>query len=182
MYNFQRSDSVFINSQKTYQLFHSIFLRGFKDANDEGKAIDFAANNAKAYSFFAERIAQARGFQPRATLAGEAGSAASVSTQRALDRSKRERETDSYGNALDSACLQNPSKLLDHTEQINALMICIKPKVIQTCTKKYDRDMIKRYIRSIRDEELEVKYLEKMREMPEQEAELGSFAAGGAPA
>ena len=62
---------------------------------DERQAIDLAANDVKALSFFAESIAQAGGFRPRPTLSGKAGSAASATAKKALERLRRERETDS---------------------------------------------------------------------------------------
>jgi hypothetical protein len=51
--------------------------------------------------------------------------------------------------------LEKSDRLLEHREEINALMIAIKPNIIEHYTKNFNKTLIKEYIKSIRNEELE---------------------------
>lgn len=50
--------------------------------------------------------------------------------------------------------LVDPSSILQHQKEIDAIMIAIKPSISHYFCKSYNKDMIKRYIRKSRDDVL----------------------------
>ena len=46
--------------------------------------------------------------------------------------------------------LQNSEKLLEHREQINAIMISMKPQLCHIITKRYTKEMLKSYFHEVR--------------------------------
>jgi hypothetical protein len=48
--------------------------------------------------------------------------------------------------------LEKSSRLLEHHEQINAILIAIKPGLFENCLINYSKVKIKEYIKSIRNE------------------------------
>ena len=53
-------------------------------------------------------------------------------------------------NTITSSQLQNSKNLLQHSELITVLMIAMRPKISQQCTK-FKKENLKMYIREIRE-------------------------------